>query len=585
MPKRLILGIFAAGICVVAAGAASGVAPQQVSPAGLVEARCPTFSWSAVSGAAGYELLVYEVLPAGDVGREPLLSVRLPGGAASWTPPGASCLAAGGRYAWTLRVLGREAEGGWAESVLFEVAAAPSLGEVEAALATLRRYLGGEEGGRSPAAEAGTAEAAEGESARPGEAVAVAERLREAAASRAGGEGPRSVTAAAVPSLGSPSLTVDSNVALGAASNLFKAGSVFLWDDTEGNTALGRLALASATGTATNNTAFGREALRDTMAGVASVNGSNNTAVGDQALRSNTTGSRNTASGSDALYSNTTGFDNTASGDRALWSNTTGIRNTASGSDALYSNTTGSDNTATGQGALRANTTGDDNTASGRRALYSTTGSRNTAVGLYAGRHATTGGDNIFLGSGAQGSSSDTNTIRIGGSTGGGSEAQNRTFIAGIRGITTESVNTVPVVIDINGQLGTESSSREVKQDLREVGELSRRLLDLRPVAFRYKVHAAADPETPLQFGLIAEEVAEVFPELVVRDGDGRPETVKYHLLAALLLNELQREHDRIDDQERDHLAELAALRERVAALEASEPRPAPKRKRWWRRP
>jgi hypothetical protein len=540
MPKRLVLGILGSGICVVAAWATNGGPPQQVSPAGLVEARCPTFSWSAVSGAAGYELLVYEVMPAGEVGKEPLLSVRLPGGAASWTPPGASCLAAGSGYAWTLRVLGKQGDGGWAEPALFEVTAAPSLGEVEAALATLRRYLGSAhgEGDGLPAVEAGAAAPVEGETARPGEAAALARPGLAAAGSGAGGQGLGSVTAAAVPSLGNPSLTVDANVALGAATNLFKGGSVFLWDDTAGNTALGRLALASATGMATNNTAVGREALRYTVPGVYIFQGSANTAVGDLALRSNTTGFSNTANGYGALFSNAIGFGNTASGRRALHSNTTGFYNTASGD----------------------------------RALFDTTGSRNTGVGRAAGVNATTGDDNIFLGSGSEGSSGDTHTIRIGGATGAGDNQQNRTFVAGIRGITTENADAVAVVIDSTGQLGTVSSSREVKQDLQEVGELSRRLLDLRPVAFRYKVHAAADPETPLEYGLIAEEVADVFPELVVLDADGRPQTVKYHLLSALLLNELQRTE-----------RELAVMRDRLTAIEDGSP-PGQAAVPWWRR-
>ncbi|HUO87072.1 MAG TPA: tail fiber domain-containing protein, partial [Thermoanaerobaculia bacterium] len=344
-----------------------------------------------------------------------------------------------------------------------------------------------------------------------------------------------------------------------------------------------------------------------------------NTASGNDALVSNITGIRNTASGSNALLSNTSGHRNTASGSRALYSNTTGSRNTASGYRALESNTTGFGNTASGQRALVSNTTGFRNTASGYGALGSnTTGARNTAVGRFAGRYATTGYDNIFLGSGAYGVEGEGNTVRIGGGTGVGVGQQNRTFIAGIEGIITANANAVAVLIDSAGQLGTVSSSREVKQDLREVGELSRRLLDLRPVAFRYKVHAAADPQTPLQFGLIAEEVAEVFPELVVLDGDGRPETVKYHLLASLLLNELQRAErgltqaerelgeqraelihaQRELEQQRTELlvvrdrglmraeqqgAELLALRDRLTAVEQGRP-PERSVAPWWRR-
>jgi hypothetical protein len=141
--------------------------------------------------------------------------------------------------------------------------------------------------------------------------------------------------------------------------------------------------------------------------------------------------------------------------------------------------------------------------------------------------------------------------------------------------------------------LGTLSSSLAVKQDIQEIGELSRRLLELRPVAFRYREHARMDPETPLQFGLLAEEVAEVFPELVVVDGEGRPETVKYHLLAALLLNELQRADRELEDERDRNLsqqvaleaqrAELQALRDRVGAVERGRP-PGQRAGPSWRR-
>jgi hypothetical protein len=134
--------------------------------------------------------------------------------------------------------------------------------------------------------------------------------------------------------------------------------------------------------------------------------------------------------------------------------------------------------------------------------------------------------------------------------------------------VTTGVANAVTVLIDGNGQLGTASSSREVKQDILDVGDLSDRLLELRPVAFRYKQHAVSEPDAPLEFGLIAEEVAEVFPELVVYDDEGRPETVKYHLLSALLLNELQEENEALRAQSR----ELAALGDRLSALERSSP-------------
>jgi hypothetical protein len=672
MRRSLVLGIAAIGGSLVTASPAVARPPELVSPLGLSAERCPTFSWSEVSGATGYELVVYPLSGEGSVGDQPLVSVRLPGGVGSWTPPVESCVAAGGRYAWTLRALGTAGEGGWSEPALFEVDEGPSTGEVEAAIATLRRYLADSRGSKARPGEAAAGELPQADRRAPPGARSTRARqdaptgVQEAWVFRREAEPSlASVTAASAPALGSPSLTVDANVALGGASNLFKAGSVFLWDDTTGNTALGRLALSSANAAANQNTAVGWEALRYTIA-VAPQHGSYNTALGYGALRSNTTGYANTASGHRALFLNTTGFRNTASGFSALFanstgshntaignyslrtnligsnntatgsralqsnstggantasgsfalfynstgsanaasgfealsSNTTGSRNTATGSHALFWNTTGFRNSATGSYALFSNTTGSRNTASGYKTLFSnttgsyssasgykalynataggntatgslalssnTTGARNTAIGSQAGAFATTGTDNIFLGYGAFGDAGDTNTIRIGGLTGSAPGQQNRTIIAGIRGITTGAADAVAVLIDGGGQLGTVSSSREVKQDIREIGELSRRLLALRPVAFRYRQHAKTDPDTPLQFGLIAEEVAEVFPELVVRDGEGKPETVRYHLLAALLLNELQREHQINDSQH----AELVALRNRVAALE-----------------
>lgn len=593
MHRFLVVPILWVGVAL-AGPAAYAEAPEPVSPVGAVGERCPTFSWSAVPGAPGYELVVYQV--AEDVAEEPLLTARLPGGATAWTP-GADCLEAGGNYAWSLRVLGGDAgaggEGGWSEPVLFEVSAAPSPDGVEEALATLRRYLSearqGESGARSAAEPA--AGPAAGEEEPPGRegpehvvepAAAVvagapggSTGAAEGSTRERGGE-PRSVSAASAPSLGTPSLNLSSHLALSAASNLFKDGAVFLWDDTTGNTAVGRQALASATGTATRNTAMGRETLRYTDAGPEPADGSENTALGDFALRQNSTGHHNTAAGFEALAANTTGFLNTATGSGALTNNTEGSSNTALGVDALYQNATGYRNTATGHEALRANTSGFTNTATGAGALAANTtgygntavgadalannteGDRNVALGESAGSNATTGSDNVFIAN--DGLAGDSGKIRIG--TEG---TQDGTFIAGIRGTTPGDPDTVTVVIDSAGQLGTVSSSRAVKQELREIGDLSGRLRELRPVAFRYREHAEGGGRAPLQFGLVAEEVAEVLPELVVRDEEGRPRGVKYHLLSALLLNELQRAEQELSGQD----AELAALEDRLRALEA----------------
>ncbi len=355
--------------------------------------------------------------------------------------------------------------------------------------------------------------------------------------------------------------------------------------DLNGNTALGTGALANNT-SGYSNMASGTDALQSNTTGGANTasgayalqsntTGSNNTASGISALQSNTTGSNNTASGSAALGSNTTGGANTAGGANALQSNTTGGGNTASGAVALQNNTTGSGNTATGSGALLSNTTGSYNTAGGDQALLdNTTGNNNVVVGFGALFSNTTGSNNIAIGVSAAdnvsrgnnkihiaslGSADDSGTIRI-----GDSSTQSSFFAAGIRGVTTGNNNAIPVVIDSNGQLGTVSSSRRFKEDIQDMGGASSGLLRLRPVAFRYQ-KPFDDGSKPIQYGLIAEEVEEVYSDLVAHSADGQIETVKYQVLDSMLLNELQKEHEQAQKQ-----AETIRLLEtRLATLEA----------------
>jgi hypothetical protein len=271
----------------------------------------------------------------------------------------------------------------------------------------------------------------------------------------------------------------------------------------------------------------------------------------------NTTGSVNSAFGQNALEFNTTGSWNNAFGESALNSNTTGSSNNAFGLMALNSNTTGSNNTAFGEKALQTNS-GSGNTALGLRAFDSKTeGDYNVAIGFYAGTALQSGSNNVYV-STAGGATSENGVIRIG--TAG---IQTQTYIAGITGVTTGGT-AAAVVIDSNGQLGTVSSSRRYKEDIQPMANASERLLKLRPVTFRYK-KPNAEGEKPVQYGLIAEEVAEVFPELVVYNKEGKPETVAYHLLASLLLNELQKEHSQVLN---DH-EQLAEERRHVAALES----------------
>ena len=198
----------------------------------------------------------------------------------------------------------------------------------------------------------------------------------------------------------------------------------------------------------------------------------------------------------------------------------------------MAANTFGYNNTATGVAALSANTTGGNNTAVGFSALQlSTTGSSNIALGSQAGMNVTTGSGNIEIGN--FGVSNDSNTTRVG-------TTQTATYVAGIRGGTTGSNNTQTVLIDINGQLGTVSSSRRYKEDIAGTGDASARLRALRPITFRYK-RPFDNGEKPIQFGLITEEVASVFPELAVFNAEGQPESVKYHDLTPMLLNEVQK--------------------------------------------
>jgi hypothetical protein len=283
--------------------------------------------------------------------------------------------------------------------------------------------------------------------------------------------------------------------------------------------------------------------------------GNSNTATGTGALSSNTTGWNNTATGDSALHDNSTGIDNVAIGVAALTANTVGLNNTASGAWALTSNTEGNLNTANGQSALLFNTTGNSNTAVGNESLTAnTTGSSNIAIGYLAGADLTTGDRNIAIGN--RGVAGESNTIRIGNAN------HNRVFVHGIEGVTTGINDAVTVIIDSNGQLGTVSSSIRYKEDINDMGEASGRLLELKPVTFRYK-DTRANGEKPLEYGLIAEEVAEVFPDLVVFNGNGQPETVKYRLLSSLLLNELQKQHQQLDGQ----VAEIRELKEQLTEL------------------
>ena len=258
-------------------------------------------------------------------------------------------------------------------------------------------------------------------------------------------------------------------------------------------------------------------------------------------------GTNNTFLGLNAGNFTMTGDNNTGLGRGALASNTTGVNNTATGVGALSNNTMGTGNTANGSGALISNVLGNFNTAIGAgEALGNTTGSSNIAIGRSAGINLTTGSNNICIGN--MGVAAESGTIRIG--TVG---TQTATFVAGVNGVMTGGTGT-PVLIDANGQLGTISSSARFKDEIQDMGEATEGLLKLRPVTFRYK----AQPEGRKQFGLIAEEVETVMPELVVCSPSGEAETVLYHEMPAMLLNELQKQQRQIQELK----SELSALRE-----------------------
>jgi hypothetical protein len=292
--------------------------------------------------------------------------------------------------------------------------------------------------------------------------------------------------------------------------------------------------------------------------------GTQNTAIGDETLENNTTGINNTAVGSSALQTNTTGSSNEAIGVDALLFNTTGGGNVAIGNSALVFNTTGTTNTAVGNVALKQNTTGNNNTVEGNAALYyNTTGSSNIAIGYTAGINIATTSNNIEIGN--NGSVTDSGTIRIGTPfVAGCTTCQTSAFVAGIYGSSTGLAN-VGVVVDANGNLGTVSSSRRYKEDIQDMGDASDGLMQLRPVTFRYK-KTFDDGSKPVQYGLIAEEVADVYPDLVARSADGQVESVRYQLLDPMLLNELQKEHTTITAQQE----RIRSLEERLAKVEAA---------------
>jgi hypothetical protein len=352
-----------------------------------------------------------------------------------------------------------------------------------------------------------------------------------------------------------------------------------------------------------DNTVQGNDAL------ISLTTGTDNTGLGFQALFNNTTGIENTATGSNVLFSNTTGFDNTASGYSALYSNTIGYYNTAIGSQALYANTSGTGNNATGAFAMRANTTGSYNVADGQYALlYNTTGYQNTAVGEFALVANSTGGGNTAVGAAAlvygQRGSNNTavgfgtfynffyggsNNIAIGAGAGDQVEHGNNNieignggaltdsgvirigtegihtaiYLAGIRETPLSHGTAVAVGITPDGQLGVRASSARFEEAIKPMDKASEAILALQPVTFHYKKDL--DPDGIPQFGLVAEEVEKVNPDLVARDDEGKPYTVRYEAVNAMLLNEFLKEHRKVEALEKQ-VEQLAAGLQKVSA-------------------
>jgi hypothetical protein len=306
------------------------------------------------------------------------------------------------------------------------------------------------------------------------------------------------------------------------------------------NVALGYVSLFHNT-TGAKNTAVGYRVLQENETA------DGNTGVGAEALLTNRSGSGNTAVGANALRTNTAS-NNTALGQDGLRNATVGFSNTAVGSEALRDTTEGDYNVAVGTKALLENTTGNRNTAVGGYALDSTSGTENIALGYRAGQNVTTGSFNILIGH--DGFAAESKKIRIGDST------HDETFIAAIHGNT---INGSTVQVLSTGELGVAApSSRRFKRDIGDVDGALEPLLQLRPVRFRYRPELV-EGGGGIEYGLIAEEVARVMPELVRWDEAGRPFGVRYELLTPLLLASLQRQEAIV----RDLRAKLERLEQR----------------------
>jgi trimeric autotransporter adhesin len=291
------------------------------------------------------------------------------------------------------------------------------------------------------------------------------------------------------------------------------------------------------------------------------------TAIGAHALGLGVYHISNTANGANALYSETTGNDNVADGYNALFSNEAGFQNTAIGANALYSNTTGNRNVAEGYNAFFSNEIGNRNTAIGFRALYQNSGSDNVALGFNAGSNLINGGGNVCIGYNVVGVGRESTTTRI-------------------SNIYSSVASARLVYVNSDNKIGTLVSSRRFKEQIKPMDKASQAILALKPIAFHYKKEI--EPNRAIMFGLIAEDVEKVDPDLIIRNEKGEAETVRYEAVNAMLLNEFLKQHRTVEEQDRTmeeqdrtiaqqetKIRALALQLQKLSAqLERSKPRP-----------
>ena len=288
------------------------------------------------------------------------------------------------------------------------------------------------------------------------------------------------------------------------------------------------------------NTAEGQNALLNLNVNT----GTNNTAVGWFSLRSNVEGQLNTAVGAGTLFNNTADR-NTAIGGAAMFSNISGKFNTAVGMLGLFTNTAGSNNTAVGDNALFNNATGNFNTAFGVDALRQSMSNSNTAVGFHAGVNVINANNVICIGN-------------------VGVNTSNSCFIGQIW---QQPGGSQAVYVNSDGKLGALVSSARFKDEIKPINQDSEAIHRLRPVSFRYK--AEVEPTRPVGFGLIAEEVEKINPELVSRDKDGKPLAVRYDQVNAMLLNEFLKEHRTVQELKSNAAKQEATIAEQQKQIDA----------------